>query len=159
MRRNSKIDYSGRTVDLLLLKSVIHPTSDIIVSTDVASSPMIVTGIEKLVQRYALLFLTQMGTVRNRQDEGSEFMTSLGRGVIYDENTLRAEAAKANSVVSRQIRLEDSDLDTPDDEALDSSTVTDIRLNRTERSVTVQVNIVTRSGDSYTYITPIAIGV
>ena len=159
MNRPSKIDYAGRTIDLLLLKTVIRPVSETIVDPDVAHVPMATTGIEKLVQRYALLFLTKLGTVKNSPEEGSEFMQSLGRGMIYDENTLKAEAAKANSLVSRQIRKEDASIETADDEALDSATVTDLRLDRATQSVIVQVTIVTRAGESYTYITPITIGV
>lgn len=159
MNRPAKIDYAGRTVDLLLLKTVIRPVSETTVSPNADSTPMTVTGIEKLVQRYALLFLTQLGTVGQSPDEGSEFMKSLGRGMIYDENTLKAEAAKANAMVVRQIRREDTSLETADDEALDTASVTDLQLDRATRSVTVQVTVTTKAGDSYTYITPIAIGV
>ena len=119
MNRPHKIDYSGRTVDLLLLKTVTRPVSETVVDPNVADVPMAVTGIEKLVQRYALLFLTQIGTVEGSPDEGSEFMRSLGRGMIYDESTLKAEAAKANSLVTRQIRREDAELETADDEAVE----------------------------------------
>ena len=159
MNRPHKIDYSRRTVDLLLLKTVTRPVSETVVDPNVADVPMAVTGIEKLVQRYALLFLTQIGTVEGSPDEGSEFMRSLGRGMIYDESTLKAEAAKANSLVTRQIRREDAELETADDEALESATITDLKLDRFTKSVVVQVTIVTRAGSSYTYITPITIGV
>lgn len=159
MNRPAKIDYSGRTVDLLLLKTVIRPVSETVVCPNVANVPRAATGIEKLVQRYALLFLTQIGTVELSPDEGSEFMRSLGKGMIYDENTLKAEAAKANSLVTRQIKREDANLETTDDEALESATITDLRLDRATQSVLVQVTIVTRAGESYTYITPITIGV
>lgn len=155
----SKIDYNNRTVDLLLLKTVFSPVSDKIVDPDVSSEPMMVTGIEKLVQRFTLLFLTQLGTVRNSEREGTEFMSNLGSGRIYDESTLRSAASAANNAAMSQIRSEDARLGTPDDEALERSVVIDAKLDRGSSTVSLTIGITTVSGDTYTYITPIKAGV
>ena len=59
-----KIDYSGRTVDLLLLKTVLAvPVVNKRVGLDVSNvvdEPMIVAGVEKMAQRYALAFINAM---------------------------------------------------------------------------------------------------
>ncbi len=155
----AKIDYSGRTVDILLLKTVLQPQSETIVKPDVSDNPLMVTGIEKLVQRFAILFLTQLDTVKNCEQEGTEFMTSLGSGHIYDDSTLRSAAAAANKRVASQIKKEDSALDTRDDEALYDSVVKDLSLDRSNATVSVSIEITTVAGDKYTYITPIVVGV
>lgn len=158
MNRTAVIDYSGRTVDLLLLKTVLQPENKQ-VDPNVARTPMSVTGIEKLVQRYALLFLTEVGSVRNSIAEGTEFLQALGRGRIYDENTLSAQAELANKNVFRQITQEDADLDTADDERLSNSTIKELKLDRATATVFVTVRIESAAGESFTYTTPIRMGV
>lgn len=156
---STTMDYTDRTVDLLLLQFVSAPKADVLVRPDVSRDPRMVTGIEKLVQRYALLFLTQIGTVKNRESEGSDFMGLLGAGQIYDENTLRSVAAAANKTVSAQIKVADRNLGTADDEALDTAVVTDTSVDRATASVSVTVTITTMAGERYVYTIPLATGV
>ena len=158
MNRESTIDYSGRTVDLLLLKTVLkHENKQ--VNPNITNQPMSVTGIEKLVQRYALLFLTELGSVMNSPNEGTEFLTSLSRGKIYDESSLSAAANLANKTVYRQIVSEDTAMETPDDEALDDSSIQDMKMDRATASVSVTVKITSVAGESFVYTTPIRMGV
>jgi len=154
----SKIDYSNRTVDLLLLQVVSEPVADAAVNVDISAVPRMVTGIEKLVQRYAQIFLTQIGTVKHRNSEGTEFMTLLGGGRVYDENTLLSAASLANKSTFRQIVAEDSSNDTPDDERLSASEIKEVSISRATAMVSVTVQITSAAGDTYTYITPIATG-
>lgn len=152
-------DYTGRTVDMLLLQFVSALEADILVRPDVSRDPRMTTGVEKLAQRYALLFLTQVGTVKNRESEGSNFLGLLGAGQIYDENTLRSAAAAANKTVSTQIKVADRNLGTADDEALDTADVTDTSVDRATASVSVTVAITTVAGERYVYTIPLATGV
>lgn len=156
---DSTTNYSGRTVDMLLLQFVPEPAADLPVKPDVSKYPRMTTGIEKLVQRFAQLFLTQVGSVMNMESEGTEFMNLLGTGHIYDESTLRAAAAAANKAVFSQIRTEDLGLSTPDDEMLVESTVKDISLDRARATVSVTFALTTASGDKYVYTVPVATGV
>lgn len=152
-------DYSNRTVDLLLLQFVHEPGDEQIVRPDVSKQPRIVAGIEKLVQRYALLFLTQVGTVKNKDNEGTRFLSLLGSGHIYDDNTLRSAAAAANDSVLRQIQSEDRTLDTPDDEALRRSEIYETAIDRASATVYVTVLITSVAGETYKYTTPLTTGV
>ena len=154
----STTTYTDRTVDLLLLQFVRSPVADAEVKPDVSVSPRIVTGIEKLVQRYAQLFLTQVGTVVNAETQGTGFMSALGTGHIYDLGTLTSYASAANKDVQTQIIVEDRALDTPDDEALANSEVIDLGMDRPTATVTVTVKLTTKAGDTYVYVTPIAMG-
>ena len=156
---DSTTNYSGRTVDLLLLQFVGVPQADVHVHPDVANVPRMTTGIEKLAQRFAQLFLTQAGTVKNRDTEGTDFMTLLGSGRIYDDNTLRSAAAAANKAVFNQMRTEDLALNTPDDEMLASSTITELKLDRSTATVSVTFALVTAAGDKYVYTIPVETGV
>lgn len=156
---DSTTNYSNRTVDLLLLQLVTRPVADEVVRPDVSKLPHVVTGIEKLAQRFTLLFLTQRGSVRNRSGEGSDFMTQLGAGNIYDMNTLTSEAYAANKTVATQIRTEDASLATPDDEALETSTIVDLDIDRSKATVYVTIQLESKAGEKYVYTTPVKTGV
>lgn len=158
-----KVDYAGRTVDLLLLKTVLDvPAVNQRVQVDVSDGtddPRIVTGIEKLVQRYALLFLNAMGSTKFRPDHGTNLIPRAAKGLIYSRSTLESAAAEANLFASRQIRLADEGDDIPDDERLVSSEITDLVFVRTAAQVKISIRLTTAAGQSYVYIIPVNMGI
>lgn len=165
---NSKVDYAGRTVDLLLLKTILDvPVAmkrmDLDVS-NVAGEPMIVSGVEKMVQRFAVAFLTAMGSAMFRPDHGTRIIPDVAQGRIYNMSTLEASAAEANMLARTQIKTSDAAADnagedTPDDERLVDSEVVDLKFYRASAKATVSIRLTTAAGSSYTYIIPVAIGV
>ena len=158
-----KVNYAGRTVDLLLLKTVMDvPAVNQRVQVDVSDGtddPRIVTGIEKLVQRYALLFLNAMGSTKFRPDHGTNLIPRAAKGLIYSRSTLESAAAEANLFASRQIRLADEGDDIPDDERLVSSEITDLVFVRTAAQVKISIRLTTAAGQSYVYIIPVNMGI
>ena len=157
--RPHKVDYAGRSVDLLLLKTVLVPEGTVTVDLDVSNVPMIVTGIEKLVQRYALIFLTGRGSCKFRDLFGTNLIPDVGSGLVYDRATLEAVAAESNYLTKDQIRAEDAALSTPDDEALKDAVVSDLEFDREHARVKISISITSLAGETYTYITPVPIGV
>lgn len=158
-----KVDYAGRTVDLLLLKTVLDvPAVNQRVQVDVSDgmdTPRIVTGIEKLVQRYALLFLNALGSTKFRPDHGTNLIPRAAQGLIYNMATLESSAAEANLFASSQIRLADEGEDMPDDERLVSSEITDLVFVRTAAQVKISIRLTTAAGQSYVYIIPVNVGI
>ena len=158
-----KVNYAGRTVDLLLLKTVLDvPAVNQRVQVDVSDGtddPRIVTGIEKLVQRYALLFLNAMGSTKFRPDHGTNLIPRAAKGLIYSLATLESAAAEANLFASRQIRLADDGDDIPDDEHLVASEITDLVFVRTAAKVKISIRLTTAAGQSYVYIIPVNMGI
>ena len=158
-----KVDYAGRTVDLLLLKTVLDvPAINQRVQVDVSDGtddPRIVTGIEKLIQRYALLFLNALGSTKFRPDHGTNLIPRAAKGLIYSRSTLESAAAEANLFASRQIRLADEGDDIPDDERLVSSEITDLVFVRTAAQVKISIRLTTAAGQSYVYIIPVNMGI
>ena len=160
MSSNSKIDYAGRTVDLLLLKTVLDvPVVNKRVGIDVSDDPMIVSGVEKMVQRYALLFITAMGSAKFRPDHGTNMIPKVAKGLVYSMATLESAAAEANLMARRQVMAGDVGEDTPDDEKLVASDVVGLEFSRAKASVMVSVRLATAAGKSYVYIIPVGIGV
>lgn len=159
----SKVDYAGRTVDLLLLKTILDvPVSMKRVDVDVSNVsgvPMIVSGVEKMVQRFALAFINAAGSTMFRPGHGTNIVPSVAKGMVYNMSTLEAAAAEANMLARIQIKAADEDEDTPDDERLVSSDVIDLRFSREKSEVMISIKLTTAAGNSYTYIIPVAIGV
>lgn len=159
----SKVDYAGRTVDLLLLKTVLDvPVMNKRVGIDVSNvsgEPMIVTGVEKLVQRFAVAFINAIGSTKFRPNHGTNIVPQVSKGLVYDMSSLEVEAAEANLLAKTQTIEGDADEDTPDDEKLVDSEVTDLEFSRAEARIKISVRLTTAAGDSYTYIIPVPIGV
>lgn len=160
INRDNKVDYAGRTVDLLLLKTVeAVPVVNKRVGIDVSDDPMVVTGVEKMVQRYAVLFVNAAGTTMFRSLHGTDLVPRVSSGKVYNLATLETAAALANMDASRNMAIADASEDTPDDERLVDSEVVKVEFSRAKASVMVSVRLTTAAGKSYVYIIPVGVGV
>ena len=159
----SKVDYAGRTVDLLLLKTILDiPVVNRRVGIDVSNvsgEPMIVSGVEKLAQRYAICFINAMGSTKFVQYHGTNIVPQVANGHVYNMSTLEAESALANLHARSQIIAADEGEDTPDDEKLVASDVIDLVFSRERAMVRISVRLTTAAGKSYVYVIPVAVGV
>jgi hypothetical protein len=162
-RELQKVDYAGRTVDLLLLKTVLYvPVANKRVELDVSNvvdEPMIVSGIEKMVQRFVIMFVNAAGSTKFREDHGTGLVPDVAKGLVYDMSTLEAEAAEANLIAGRQMILSVEGEDTPDDERFASSEVVGLDFSREKSTVMISIRLTTAAGRSYVYIIPVDIGV
>lgn len=160
MERN-RIDYSGRTVDLLLLKTVMAiPAVNRRVDLDVAGDPMIVAGVEKMVQRYVVLFVNALGSTKFRDGHGTDIVPDVSSGKVYDMATLETSAAEANMAALEQMTAaDDGEEDTPDDERIVDSEVVDLEFSREKAKIKISVRLTTAAGNSYVYIIPVGVGV
>ena len=158
-----KVDYSGRTVDLLLLKTVLDvPVAKKRVEIDVSNvsgEPMIVSGIEKLVQRFAIAFINAAGSTMFAERHGTDIIPSVANGLVYNMATLEAAAAEANMLAERQIKAADKDMESPADERLSASEVVDLEFSRERSYAMISIRLTSEAGSSYVYIIPVAVGV
>ena len=162
-RSVQKVDYAGRTVDLLLLKTMLDvPVVNKRVQLDVSDAvgePMIVSGIEKMVQRFLVAFVNALGSTKFRPDHGTDIVPSAGTGLVYNMATLESATAEANMLAKRRIAIADSLEDTPDDEKLADSKVVGLEFSREKSRVKISIRLTSAAGDSYTYIIPVPVGV
>lgn len=161
-----KVDYSGRQLDIELLQSIEQPVTKKrvypAVNHDGVEPPKIVSGIEKAVQRYAKIFLTEAGSVKFEPDTGNEFLYSIRRGMVPNRAYLDYLYNVANHNALRIIRADDADTETfgpiPDDERILTTDLLGLDIDYSKATVTVSVLITTYAGETYTYITPVASG-
>ena len=154
-------DYRGRQVDIELLKHVEEMRDRQVVSPDVPDSPRLVAGREKVVQRYAKLFLTGYGSVKSDQDIGSDLLSEVAAGRVTDEAYLDHLCAIANASAVVAMSADDSDESfgsQPPDERLESVELSGVSLDRASGRAHVKARITTGSGDDFEFIIPIESG-
>ena len=149
-------------MDLLLLKTVYGAPASVRVGLDVSDvegEPMVVAGVEKMVQRYAVAFLNAIGSTMFVPGHGTGMVPAVASGRVYSHATLESQAAEANLTASRQVMAADDGEDTPDDERLASAEVEGVEFSRSRSSASVSVRLTSAAGDSYTYVIPVGVGV
>lgn len=167
--RKKSRSYAGRQVDLELLKHVEDPAvfnSLRRVNPVLTTTPRIVSGIEKAVQRYAKLFLTHIGSVKLAPDVGNDLLSEIAMGRVGSEGYLTHLVTAANADTLNALASDDEDPDTygelPDDErivAAEPISAETLYDNGTGGRVKVRIAITTAAGEDYTFIIPVAAGI
>ena len=157
-----EVNYLNRQVDMELLQSIAQPVEIQRVHANFIFGPAkIVTGIQKAVQRYALLLLTEIGDVHFDATQGVSFLRPILGGNIQNRGRFQNLFAVANAEVRTQLNSEDAKIDTygsiPDDERIVNSQLLDFDINFETATVTLRVAITTAAGDSFTFIVPVTV--
>ena len=154
-------DYTNRTVDLESLQTISKVTStsqELNLTVRNNNLSRRVTGMQKLAQRYATLFLTQKGTVGYAANQGSNFIGSATGGLIANGANLSHFFNVANFQTIRQLQNEDSNLSLgpvpPDDERIQTAKLVDFEVNQFEGTLSIKVSITSEAGDNYIYVLP-----
>ena len=155
MTTPTSTDYTGRTVDLEAMQTVMAPATSrrLELTSTSGDTSRRITGIQKLAQRYAILFLTLNGSVRFRPTQGAEFVGVVAAGRIQDRNSLLGYFVSADADVKQQLADEVTE-DDPDDEVLASSELIDYDVSPGTGRLWLRVNLTSRAGDSYTFFIP-----
>lgn len=163
MLRETTRSYAGRQLDIEMLKHVERMLPIQRVYPEVHTSPRIVSGIEKAVQRYAKTYLTHVGTVRLAGRVGSTILHDVWTGRVSNLGTLSYLHALANVSTLKALWEDDARPDIygelPDDERIASTEVVNLELDYSTRTVKVHVRLVTAAGDTFTFIIPVGSGI
>lgn len=116
------------------------------------SSGQICVGIQKLAQRWALEFLTELGSMPGLPNRGSDFMTQVRQGALRNEVDVLAAFGTANLYVGRNLRNEEYE-NMPADEQFEAAELTSLQF--LPGYMNLRVMIYSRAGDSRAVILPI----
>jgi hypothetical protein len=152
---NITTDYSNRKIDLHIFQGVSAPNaSDITPSFGKISN--FCTGVQKLVQRYTIALLTELGSQENFPDFGSTLITALtSSSNLYNRVDLYPIFNKANTKVLRDFAAYDRTVSMPVDERLAGARL--IEIKSINGGVSMAVQIETYSEDPVTFIIPLPI--
>lgn len=166
MPRATTRSYAGRQVDLELLKHIEETLPKQPVEPDVVETPRIVSGIEKAVQRYTKLFLTNLGSVRLDTTIGNDLLRGIAEGRVQNQAELDHLYSEANAATLDALSIDDEDTDVygdiPDDERIESTTLENLELvydSMTGGRVKVHIILTTAAGNDFRFIIPVAAGV
>lgn len=168
MAVNKTVDYANRLVDLELLQSItdpgpvtrVYPTFTRL-TDDGYTVPKMVTGVEKAVQRYVKLLLTDIGSVHFDEDVGGELVVRTFNGSISSTAVLDHLFALANDSALSKLAEDDSDErfgPSPDDERIVMATLESSNVNTGAGTISLSINIEMASGTTYTYVIPVSAG-
>ena len=145
--------YNDRLIDLEMLQTITDPTGVQRVTVSLAKSqPKIVTGIQKLAQRYANLFLTILGDIQFAQNLGTDFIRAVVSGVVAHYGQFFVAFALANTRTIAQLQQNTEGL--PNDEIIESAELIDFDVSVSTGSVMLKVLITSLAGDTVEYVLP-----
>jgi len=157
---SSVADYVGRTVDLLAFQGMFPVTTktELLAQSlvDAKSNSYIVTGIEKLVQKFLNTFLLSQGTDPYRQKRGTAFMPKVQKGFLRTVADVTQAFYSAVLDVSRQLASEALVAD-PLDEVFESATLQNVTL--AADTIRLTILITSAAGTTYTFIAPIPVAI
>jgi hypothetical protein len=149
-------NYTGRKKDINVLRSpdatVYGPQN---VTVGFGKRPQYCAGLQKLIQRYVIVLLTNIGSQPNFPEFGTDFLYSLhGRTAPVDN--LKASQifnlASYDAVTLLKAYQAERD-DIPDDERIVSAALVDIALS--VDSAAFDVQITTEAGTSTSFLVPL----
>lgn len=147
----ASVNYAGRSVDLLIFQGV-QPVGEARINLGLGAAGSICTGVQKAVQTFVLLFLTDKGSVAGEEARGTDFLQGLRTGFIHDDASL--ESAFRFAVMDvLNYDSENRPEETPDDEALEDVELVSYDLQPGYLNLTCRV--VTLAGESREVIIPI----
>jgi len=152
--------YAGRTVDIELMQSVqtLESPQRMELSFS-AQATRIVTGAQKLIQRYALLFLSTIGTVRFDMAQGTSLIASVISGAVQTTGGVNIAFADANQRVLQQLVEEDQQEDLfgelPDDETLVNAVLISTDIDYAQATLFMRILLTTAAGDNIVFVLPV----
>jgi hypothetical protein len=156
---SASIDYTGRTVDVLIFQGV-KETGNHLIETGFGEAGYVCTGIQKVAQTWTALFMTDYGSVLNKPTRGSTFLPTVRRGGIQVEEDVPAEFARAAEQVRRTMELDSVNAGTlPDDERLDEAILLDYTLIREQSFLSLRVRIKSLAGDARVVYLPVPVAI
>jgi hypothetical protein len=151
-------NYSGRTVDVSILRTPNAQAIDPVTVTPAFGNPsQLCSGVQKLVQRYAIILLSNSGSQSGYPTFGTDFLKTLQQG-LSPVDAIRARQifslADYNTVnVIKGYQITNPDI--PADEQLSGTQLLDLTLY--SGSISFSVQLTTLAGDIANFLLPLPI--
>jgi len=148
-------DYAGRTRDINVLGPVDPSLSSVFVHPGTIGNPSsYITGVQKLVQRYAISFMTVLGSQPDFSDFGTRFSEAIYAGALISNNDIQHLFAFANDLVLQDFReYQSENTDLPEDEQIDTAYFDGSEL--VGSTAIIRIIIQALSGESVPFVLPL----
>lgn len=150
-------DYTGRTVDLLVMQGL-KESGQTLVNTTLgeADGGYVTTGVQKAVQFFTVWLLTEAGTVKADSLIGTRFLIKLRQSNLLESQLQSAFRESVETILDAQ--QEYVTATTPDDEVLVGASL--ISFTTTSfGNIKLTVALTTRAGITRTVIMPVTVAI
>lgn len=150
-------DLTGRLIDILISQGVNFVDENVTKPVELAfgDAERVVTGPQKLIQQWMIVFLTKRGSVQANPNFGTSFIRNMEQGRIVTDADVRLEFADATALATDT--LDEANVNKPEDEQLAVAELVDFTLTPT--LLNMKVNLVSVAGEGTTVILPIPLEV
>lgn len=154
------VDYTDRQVDIEALQTAESPAKGIRLSKSMTDGDKHrrITGIQKLVQRWAILFLSDRGSGKHTPLIGTDIVAAAQQGALSSREDVVQYFTFANFQVRENILREQGDGafgDQPEDEQFDRATLEDYAIDSQLGYLYLKVRVYSVAGDNANFIIPI----
>ena len=152
------VNYSGRLTDLFIFYGA-KPVGDQRITLSLGDSGEVITGIQKLVQSFTILFLTERGSLPLFPDLGTIFITEMRNRNIRDESSIKAFFAASVEQVAQTLALADEGQNLPPDELFASAVLLNFTPDIGNGKLFLRVQVNSVAGPSRTIFLPVPLAI
>ena len=152
-------NYSGRLVDVLAFDGTFSDKQfelDQSIYSKTKPSGQVCAGIQKLVQRWLIEFLTPLGSIPYLQSRGTSFLNTVRSGKIRSELDATLAFNLARDQVAFNLIQEDKAGTYPDDEKYGSVDLIGVKVVLGDK-LTVSLRINSIAGASRVFVIPVSV--
>lgn len=154
------VDYTDRQIDVESLQTAETPAKGIRLSKSMTdgNKHRRITGLQKLVQRWAILFLSDRNSGSHTPLLGTDFVRMAQQGGISSRDDIVRSFTFANFQVRENLLREQGDAtfgEQPEDEQFDRATLEDYSIDSQAGYLYLKVRVYSVAGDSANFIIPI----
>lgn len=154
----SSTDYTGRSVDLsIFLGAQAQGEQQLVL--DFSDGGDVITGIQKMIQTFTMLFLTEIGSVLYQPSLGCSFITAMRLGAIRNEGDVQAQFDLAIEQIRQTMDLVADAASLPPDETFDSAELTSFDLNTEAGKLTLKIALKSQAGASRVIYLPVPLAI
>jgi hypothetical protein len=149
-------DYSGRKKDVSIIRNI-NPTNPATqkVTLEFGKVSAYCAGVQKLVQRYMIIFMTEVGTQKSYPEFGTPFYGNIRRGNVVNKTDLVHKFNFANLKTVETIRTHQQKFnDIPLDEQINTALLGDIIFVARDQ-INIRILIKTNAGDNVDFLMPL----
>lgn len=158
----ASVNYTGRMVDLFIFQGAKLKGDQLILpGFDGESGGKITSGIQKMAQTWAILFLTELGSIPYNPEVGSSFVSNFRLGLIRDESDVQTEFGLAAAQVADQLALvtQAAEVTPPNDETLSSAVLVKFTVNSNAGKLALYVRLTSQAGTTHDILLPISLAI
>lgn len=156
--RTITTDYSERSKDILILQDV-SPDKKTTqpVTLRFGSPSSFCAGIQKVAQRYLVMFMTMLGSQRYYPTFGTEFLSKLTVGNLARIDFIHLFNFANARILNKFREYDEKNKVVFDDEKLESASLENIIIDNKTGSVKLRVKLLTKAGENASILIPLPV--